>query len=181
VTGRGAYELVQKRFRILKQAARTLSAAPDEVAELVESTVQNLSAAEKEIETLRQKIASLELNQALEQTKQVEDVHLLTAILEDADMGALLQMGDRFRQKYPRSGVAVLGAVSNGKPTMVAVVTEDLVRRGIKAGDLVEYVAQQVGGGGGGRPTLAQAGGKDPERLKEALDSVHGWVKDQLG
>jgi alanyl-tRNA synthetase len=181
VTGRGAYELVQKRFRILKQAARTLSAAPDEVAELVESTVQNLSAAEKEIETLRQKIASLELNQALEQTKQVEDVHLLTAILEDADMGALLQMGDRFRQKYPRSGVAVLGAVSNGKPTMVAVVTEDLVRRGIKAGDLVQYVAQQVGGGGGGRPTLAQAGGKDPERLKEALDSVHGWVKDQLG
>jgi alanyl-tRNA synthetase len=87
---------------------------------------------------------------------------------------------DRFRQQYP-SSVAVLGSVGeDGKPLVVAAVTEDLVKRGLHAGELVKFVSGYLGGGGGGRPTLAQAGGKDPSRLDEALSQVAGWVESKL-
>ena len=89
-------------------------------------------------------------------------------------------MSDRFRQRYP-SGVAVLATVSDsGRPTLIAAVTEDLVKRGLHAGNLVKFVAKPLGGGGGGRPTLAEAGGKDASKLDEALDSVTGWIEENL-
>jgi len=72
-----------------------------------------------------------------------------------------------------------LGTVIDGSPRIIAGVTEDLVKADIKAGDLIQFVAKQVGGGGGGRPTLAEAGGKDPEKLQEALDSVSGWIQQK--
>ncbi|MEJ2353973.1 MAG: DHHA1 domain-containing protein, partial [Anaerolineales bacterium] len=96
-----------------------------------------------------------------------------------ADSNTLRQMADRFRQRFP-SGVAVLASVSDGAPILVAAVTEDLVERGLHAGELIQSVAQPLGGGGGGRPTLAQAGGKDANRLEDSLASVRGWVKDHL-
>ncbi|MBS1250711.1 MAG: Alanine--tRNA ligase [Chloroflexi bacterium] len=177
VTGREAYKLIQKRTRHLKDTAQVLSANLYQTVEKAQATVDELAAAEKEIEKLRQKVAAAELVQALDKTMVVGDINVLTAILDGADMKALRQMADRFRQKYPENGVAVLGTVIDGSPLLIAAVTEDLVSQGIKAGDLVQFVAQQVGGGGGGRPTLAQAGGKDPSKLKEALDSVRGWVE----
>jgi alanyl-tRNA synthetase len=90
------------------------------------------------------------------------------------------QMADRFRQRYT-SGVVVLGSAVDGKPTIVAAVTEDLVKRGLQAGELVKAVAQVVGGSGGGRPTLAQAGGKDASRLGDAIDQVIPFVRNKLG
>lgn len=177
VTGREAYKLVQERSRLIKETAQALSANLDQIAEKAQSTVDALSAAEKEIENLRQKVAAAELVQALDKTLVVGDIRLLTAILDGADMNALRQMADRFRQKYPEKGIAVLATVIDGSPLLIAVVTEDLVGRGLKAGDLVQFVACQVGGGGGGRPTLAQAGGKDAGKLNEALGSVRGWVE----
>ena len=177
VTGREAYKLIQARSRLIKNTALALSANLNQIAEKARSTVADLSAAQKEIENLRQKVASAELVQALDKTLVVGDINVLTATLDGADMNALRQMADRFRQKYPVRGVAVLATVINNSPLLIAIVTEDLVKRGIKAGDLVQFVAQQVGGGGGGRPTLAQAGGKDPSKLKEAVDSVRGWVE----
>jgi alanyl-tRNA synthetase len=104
---------------------------------------------------------------------------LLTRILEDADLDTLRLVADRFRQQVPEKGVIVLGTVIDGAPRLVAAVTEDLTKKGIKAGDLIKYVAEQVGGGGGGRPGLAEAGGKDPDKLPEALDSVSDWVQEQ--
>jgi alanyl-tRNA synthetase len=115
----------------------------------------------------------------LDQVPYVSGVPLLTAVLSDADADTLRQMSDRFRQRYP-SGIAVLASVEDGHPTLVAAVTEDLVERGVRAGDLVKYVAQPLGGGGGGRPTLAQAGGKDASKLDEALASVKKWVENKL-
>ena len=91
-------------------------------------------------------------------------------------------MADRFRQRYP-SGVAVLASILDGQPpsvVVIAAVTEDLVKRGLHAGELVKYVVTPLGGGGGGRPTLAQAGGKDASKLNEALASVTGWVETKL-
>jgi alanyl-tRNA synthetase len=88
-------------------------------------------------------------------------------------------MTDRFRDRYS-SGVAVLASVIDERPILVAAVTPDLTSRGLHAGELVKFVAMTLGGGGGGRPTLAQAGGKDASRLVEALDLVAGWVKRKL-
>jgi len=99
--------------------------------------------------------------------------------LRGADADALRAMTDRFRQKFP-SGVVVLAGVSEGKPVIIGAITDDLVKRGLHAGDLVKRVAQVVGGSGGGRPTLAQAGGRDVAHLAEALDQVVPYVKEKL-
>ncbi len=105
---------------------------------------------------------------------------VLAVSLPDTDADTLRLLTDRFRQRYP-SGVAVLGSVSeDGKPVVVAAVTEDLVKRGLHAGELVKFVGGFLGGGGGGRPTLAQAGGKDASQLPHALAQVEHWVKKNL-
>lgn len=178
VTGRKAVELVQDRFQELKETARLLSSGPDQVAEQTRSILNTLSSLEKTVDSLREKLAYLELIQALDRTTEIHQITLLTALLEDAGQDALRQMADRFRQRYPEKGIAVLGTIDSGSPRLVAVVTQDLVEEGFHAGDLVKYVAGQVGGGGGGRPTLAHAGGTEPDKLEEALKSVASWVRD---
>jgi alanyl-tRNA synthetase len=88
-------------------------------------------------------------------------------------------MADRFRQQHP-SGVILLASVSDGRPLLIAAVTEDLVERGLHAGELVKYAAQPLGGSGGGRPTLAQAGGKDASQLDQAVANADKWIQDNL-
>jgi alanyl-tRNA synthetase len=110
----------------------------------------------------------------------VDGINLLTARLANADGEALRQMVDRFRQQYPSSGIAVLGSVQDSRPIVIAAITEDLVEKGINAIDLVKFVARPLGGGGGGRPTLAQAGGKEPSKLEFALSGVEDWVKQHF-
>jgi alanyl-tRNA synthetase len=179
VTGRKAYELVQSRFQALNQAAALLDASPSGTPEKVAALLEELNEAHKQIANLRRELAETHFVRELEEVPSVEGVPVLTTILPDADSNTLRQMADRFRQGFP-SGVAVLASVSDGAPILVAAVTEDLVERGLHAGELIQSVAQHLGGGGGGRPTLAQAGGKDASRLEEALASVRGWVKDHL-
>ena len=177
VTGRGAYQLVQSRFQELNTAAQYLSTGPDQVATSTGTILENLKYIEKSRDKLLRKLAVIELNQALENIKEVNGINLLTSIVEDADLDTLRQMADRFRQHISENGVIVLAAVIDGSPRLIAAVTEDLIQKGIKAGDLIQYLAKQVGGGGGGRPGLAEAGGKDPQKLQQALDSVPGWFK----
>ena len=138
------------------------------------------NAAQKELAILKAKLSSVEFSQSLDNPVVIEDVNLVTAKLESADNNTLRQMADQFRQKYPNKGVAVISTVVENRPILVATVTEDLVSRGLHAGNLVKFVANQVGGGGGGRPTLAQAGGKDANNLSNALNSVSNWVRTQL-
>jgi alanyl-tRNA synthetase len=109
----------------------------------------------------------------------VSGAAVLAVVLADADADTLRLMADQFRQKYP-SGVAALASVVDGKPVIVGAVTDDLVKRGLHAGDLVKRIAQVVGGGGGGKPNLAQAGGKDPAKLPEGLAQVVPYVKEKL-
>ncbi len=180
VTGREAYKLVRRRFRVLHQAAAVLSSTPDQVVEKAEDIAGDLKQAFKKIETLRQRLASGGFAQKLDETTHVQGVEVLTAVIPDVDANTLRQMSDRFRQKYPHNGVAVLATVANGSPILMAAITEDLVQRGLKAGDLANFVAKPLQGGGGGRPTLAQAGGKDADKLDQALDSVVGWVEEKL-
>ncbi len=179
VTGRKAYQLVQSRFQELKSAANYLSTSSDQVAYSTGVMFETIKSNEKIITKLQNKQALIELEQALEGIEQIEGIKLLTINVEDADLDTLRLMADRFRQHFSKSGVIVLGTVIDGSPRIIAGVTEDLVKADIKAGDLVQFVAKQVGGGGGGRPTLAEAGGKDPEKLQEALDSVSGWIQQK--
>ncbi|HRO89450.1 MAG TPA: DHHA1 domain-containing protein, partial [Promineifilum sp.] len=110
---------------------------------------------------------------------QVSDAYVLAARVDVQNVDQLREMADWFRDRV-KSGVAVLGAINNGKPIIVATVTDDLIARGVKAGDLVREVARVVGGSGGGRPNMAQAGGRDPEKLGEALAIVKGMVETAL-
>ncbi len=104
---------------------------------------------------------------------------VLAALVPNADADTLRAMTDRFRQRYP-SGVVVVASAPDGRPVIIGAVTEDLVKRGLNAGELVKTVAAVVGGGGGGRPTLAQAGGKDAAKLPEALEKAAEYVKSRV-
>ena len=129
---------------------------------------------------LRAEMAASQFDRYLEEVPTVAGVPVLTAILPGADGDTLRKMTDLFRERYPK-GVAVLASVSDDRPMLVAAVAPDLVAHGLHAGELVKFVAQPLGGSGGGRPTLAQAGGKDASRLEEALASVPAWVLSILG
>ncbi len=179
ITGRAAYELVQRRFRTLKNSAARLSAGLDEVPQKTELLVDELNSARKQIASLRRELAGLEFARRLEDLPLVGDIPVLTTILPDADAETLRQVADQFRQRYP-SGVAVLASVAETRPLLVAAVSDDLVDRGLSAVDLVKYVSAPLGGGGGGRPTMAQAGGKDASGLVDALNSVPAWVKQRI-
>jgi alanyl-tRNA synthetase len=180
VTGRGAYDLIQRRFRALKQSAAALSAIPEELPVRAQDLLDQLADARKQISTLRRELVSQEFLHLLDHVPTVEGIPVLTATLPDADVDTLRLMADRFRQSYP-SGSAVLGTIiEDGRPALIAAVSEDLVKRGLHAGELVKFVAEPLGGSGGGRPTLAQAGGKDASKLEQALASVPDWVKNHL-
>jgi alanyl-tRNA synthetase len=179
VTGRGAYELVQKRFRALKHTAGLLSTSVDELPEKTTQMLGDLEAARKQIASLRQEMAASEFTRQLENVTQVNGVPVLAAILPNADADTLRQMTDRFRDKY-KSGVVVLASSPDNRPMIIAAVTDDLVKRGLHAGDLAKSAAAVVGGSGGGRPTLAQAGGKDASKLPEAMVLVPELVKQKL-
>jgi alanyl-tRNA synthetase len=181
VTGRGAYDLVQRRFQALEQASSLLTTTPDELPAKVQDLLAELDGLRRRMGKLRDQLASAEFAQRLESVPSVKGVPVLTAIISGATPDTLRTLSDHFRQRYP-SGVAVLASVGEaGRPVVIAAITQDLVERGLRAGDLVGYVAGFLGGGGGGRPTLAQAGGKDASRLDEALASVSGWVGEKLG
>lgn len=179
VTGRIAYQLVQNRFHTLNQAASILDTTPEQVPDLIQDLQIEVSEARKKISTLRHDLATLEFDRSLEQIKTIAGATVLSSIIPGADAETLRQMSDRFRQRYP-SGVVVLASVMDDHPILIAAVTEDLVQRGLHAGELVNAVAKPLGGGGGGRPTLGQAGGKDPGKLNQALESVTDWVENKL-
>jgi alanyl-tRNA synthetase len=179
VTGRGAYELVQRRFRALADVASTLDASLEGSPEKARLLVQELAEARKQIAGLRRESTTAEFLHNLENVPVVDGIPVLVATLPEADADALRQLADRFRQHYP-SGVAVLAAVNGGRPMLVASVSEDLVKRGLNAGELVKDLARPLGGSGGGRPTLAQAGGKEASNLEAVLESVRDWVAEHV-
>ena len=179
VTGRAAQQLVQKRLGVLDDAATHLGTPAEEVDRAVLRLLGELHDKNKEIADLRRDLARLEFEGLLQQVQDVAGVPVLAARVQATDMDTLREMSDWFRNRLG-SVVIVLGAVINGKPNFVAAITPDLVERGLKAGALVKQVARVVGGGGGGRPTLAEAGGRDPDRLDEALALVPQAVGELL-
>ncbi len=179
-TGRKAYELVRTRFIKSAQAASLVGSTPDNLPEKVASLLDELSASHKQIATLKQGQVSIDFSQKLLQTRQVNGINVLSVKLTEADVEALRQMVDRFRLQFPTKGVVLLASVKDGRPTIVAGITQDLVSKGLNAIELIKFVAAPLGGGGGGKPTLAQAGGKDIARLDEALQMIDAWVQERV-
>ena len=180
VTGFGAYELAQQRFQTLKRTASLLATTPEELPTKAENLLEELDQSRKQVAVLRRDLATSEFEQCLDNVPLIKNVPVLTNQLSETDADTLRLMADRFRQHFP-SGVVVLGTVSeDGRPLVIAALSEDLVKRGLHAGELVKFVAEPLGGGGGGRPTLAQAGGKDASSLPQALERVADWVEAKL-
>ncbi len=179
VTGWRAYQLARERMNILHEVNHFLGTAPAETVQKIKNMEDSLHAAEKEIEKLRTQLVAGAFDEQLDEIEEIEGIPVLKMILLDADMDALRGMADKFRQKY-ETGVVVLASQQDAKPILIAALTEDLVQRGLHAGELVKKVSSIVGGGGGGRPTLAQAGGKDASKMSEALDQVAVYIRDNL-
>ncbi len=133
---------------------------------------------EKEILSLQSKLAQTAFSAKMNALEEVNGVKFLTAVLPETSPAALRELVDQFRQKNP-SAVIALGSATDGKPALIAAVSADLIARGLSAGDLIKQLATAIGGGGGGRPDLAQAGGKDPSKLSEALSLVRKYIMDR--
>ncbi|OUC06549.1 alanyl-tRNA synthetase, partial [Litorilinea aerophila] len=179
VTGRHAERLIEERFRQLNRVAAILHARPDEVEQAAANLTEQNQQLQRELAQLRQKLAQQEVQQLLSHATQVDGVAVLAVQVEAPDVDTLRQMTDWLRDRLG-SSVVVVGAVVGDKPMLVAAATPDVVQRGIHAGNLVRDTAKIMGGGGGGRPNMAQAGGRDPAKLADALRSVPAWVQAHL-
>ena len=177
-TGVGALEHVQKIDATLSEVAVALKAQPAELTQKISATLDQVKSLEKELARLKSKLASSQGDDLADQAIDVKGIKVLAANLDGADTKALRETMDKLKHKL-KSAAIVLSAVADGKVSLIVGVTPDLTAK-IKAGELVNHVATQVGGKGGGRPDMAQAGGTDPTNLSQALASVVGWVEERV-
>jgi alanyl-tRNA synthetase len=177
-TGTGVLAYLGETEKNLVSIAHLVKATPAEAAERVTQLVEHSRALEKELERLKSRLASSQGDDLAQQAADVNGVHVLAAQLDGVDAKALRETADKLRDKL-KSCALVLGTVTDGKVSLVAAVTPDVTNR-IKAGELVNFVATQVGGKGGGKPDLAMAGGSEPGHLPAALASVQAWVQTKL-
>ncbi len=178
VTGEGALAYVQQQETQLQQVADAVKAQPQEAAARIAQILDNVKAMEKELTRLKSKLANAQGDDLISQAVDCNGIKVLAALLEGADAAVLRETLDKLKDKL-KSAVIVLAAVSEGKVSLIAGVTADNIAK-VKAGDMVNFVAQQVGGKGGGRPDMAMAGGTQPEHLAAALASVPAWVRAKL-
>ncbi|MCA9950939.1 MAG: alanine--tRNA ligase [Anaerolineales bacterium] len=179
VTGRAAQTFVNERLHTLERIAHQLNTPIGELESRIEALLAENKSLQKELAIAQRKLARAAFNQLMSQVQQVNGIHVLAAQVDGAEVDNLREMADWYRDQVG-SGTAVLATVKNGKPVIIAMVTKDLISKGLKAGDLVREVAKMVGGGGGGRPDMAQAGGRDADKLPEALTAVPGLVEKAL-
>jgi alanyl-tRNA synthetase len=178
VTGANALAYLQQLEGTVNSLAGALKATPAEVPQRVSAVLEQLRALEKEVSALKGKLASAQGDELLAQAVDIGGLKVLAAALPGADAKALRETMDKLKDKL-KSAAIVLAAVDAGKVQLAAGVTADRTAT-VKAGELVNFVAQQVGGKGGGKPDLAMAGGTDPAALPQALASVAGWVRERV-
>jgi alanyl-tRNA synthetase len=179
-SGSTALAMMNAQLQELREVARELRAQPGPgmVEKAVKSVLKEKKALEKELSRTRAKLAMGQGTDLASQAVDVKGAKVLAATVEGADAKTLRETMDKLKDRL-KSAAIVLGAVNDGKVALIAGVTADLTGK-LKAGELVNYVAQQVGGKGGGRPDMAQAGGTDPAALPSALQSVKSWVEQRV-
>ncbi len=178
ITGDRALTYLQKLDTQINQLAASLKATPSDLAQRITQLQDHARSLEKELERLGSKLAASQGDELMSQAVEVNGVKILAALLEGADAKVLRETLDQLKNKL-KSAAIVLASVQDGKVQLAAGVTADTIAK-VKAGDLVNHVAQQVGGKGGGKPDMAMAGGADPKGLTVALKSVQAWVSERL-
>ena len=181
VTGSGAEALVREQKKILVDLSSQLSASTSELSDKVAHLIAHNRELERELQSLRRERAGSEMDMLVNSALNVNGLRVVAAEVSPPDMDGFRTMGDGLRDALGTGGVGVIGANLNGKASLLAVVTDDLIGQGVQAGNVVKAIAQIVGGGGGGRPHLAQAGGKFPEKIGEALARVPDIIRAQVG
>jgi alanyl-tRNA synthetase len=176
VTGAEAIAWLHRRERETQAAARLLRTSPSELGAKVEASLRRIRELEKEVESLRGQLAQARTGDLLSQAREVGGVRVL-ASRAPGEAADLRELADRMRNKMG-SGVVALGAEADGKAVLLVAITKDLVERGLRAGDYVREMAKEIGGRGGGKPDLAQAGGPDPSGLDRALEKIFDLVAE---
>jgi alanyl-tRNA synthetase len=177
-TGNGALKLINAQQALIYQLSADLKSPTSEIASKVAQLSDHAKSLEKELMRLKSKLASSQGDDLATQATDIAGVKVLAVMLEGADANTLRETMDKLKDKL-KSAAIVLASVNDGKVSLAAGVTPDLIVK-IKAGELVNFVAQQVGGKGGGKPDMAMAGGNDSSQLPKALTSVSGWVSSKL-
>ncbi|HYD61284.1 MAG TPA: alanine--tRNA ligase [Noviherbaspirillum sp.] len=177
ITGDNALAYLQSLESTVNQVAGTLKATPAELSTRIGNVLEQVKTLEKELAAAKGKLASAQGDELLAKAVDVNGIKVLAATLNGADVPALRETMDKLKDKLKTAAI-VLAAVNEGKVSLIAGVTPDATAK-VKAGELVNFVAQQVGGKGGGRPDMAQAGGTDPSGLPKALDGVTDWVRQR--
>jgi len=159
--------------------ARVLTAREDEVLAKAEALVSQLREQRRTIQQLQEQLAAREIDGLIRQARMIDGLATVAAQVPVSDAEALRNLADRLRDRLG-SGVVALGAVTQGRPVLLVALTPDAVSKGLSAGKIAGAAARVMGGGGGGRPDIAQAGGKSAERLGEALEAVYALVAEGL-
>ncbi|WP_416729059.1 alanine--tRNA ligase [Fictibacillus sp. JL2B1089] len=176
VTGENAYRLMNGQVQLLKDTAAKLKTNLKDVPQRIDALNEQIRELQKEKESLAAKIGNMEAGSLVDEVQTINGVSVIAKELSGVDMNGLRSIVDDLKNKL-QSGVVILGAENGGKVNIVAGVTKDLVTKGYHAGNLVKEVAVRCGGGGGGRPDMAQAGGKDPQKLQEGIESAVEMIK----
>src|SRR5690625_1556304 len=178
VTGKYAYQFMNEKVKNLHEIAKITNSNDQQVKSKIEDLLNNIKQLEKQNESLLDKLSNIEAKSMINHIKEIEGVMVLTEKVNVNNMGQLRSMLDEMRQ-HISSGIIVLAAENDGKVQLVAGVSEDLIEKGFHAGNLIRESAKICGGGGGGRPNMAQAGGTMPEKIEEALQYVETYIKNQ--
>ncbi len=172
VTGRSALAYIQEQMQQLQRIASALETTPDQAIAKLHSLQEDAQASKKQIGQLQSKLAKYRFDELIENLEMLNGNQALIAQIDGVPADTLREMADWFRSKVKEKGVVVLGGVMDDKPSVLVALTDDLVKGGLKAGDLIKPIAAVIGGGGGGRPNLAQAGGKDASQMPQALQKA---------
>ncbi|MFC4184668.1 alanine--tRNA ligase [Saccharococcus thermophilus] len=176
VTGEAAYRFMNEQIALLQEVAQKLKTNPREIVGRLDALMNEIRQLQRENESLAARLGNLEASNLVHKVKEVNGIPVLASKVNATDMNHLRTMVDDLKQKLG-SAIIVLAAVQEEKVNLIAGVTNDLVEKGYHAGKLIKEVAARCGGGGGGRPDMAQAGGKDPSKVGEALQYVEKWIK----
>ncbi len=179
LTGEGLMAYYQKTEEDLHQAAKAAKTAPADLKARIEAMTEELKALHSENEKLKARLAKDSLGDVMDRVREINGVKVLAAKVMDADMNNLRSLGDQLKEKLGE-GVIVLASASEGKVSLMATATDGAQKKGAHSGNLIKAIAGLVGGGGGGRPNMAQAGGKNPAGIDAALEKVYEAAAEQI-
>ena len=179
LTGQGVFDYYNDLEQKLSEAAKTLKTTPANLQEKLEHLMAEMKALQSENESLKSKAAKEALGDVMDQVKEVKGVKLLAASVDNVDMNGLRDLGDQLKEKLG-DGVVVLASAKDGKVNLIAMATDAAMKQGAHAGNLIKGIAALVGGGGGGRPNMAQAGGKNPDGIGAAMEEAAKVLEGQI-